>query len=71
MKKEIEAIKKSQEKMNNPISELKNTVKGIKSMLSEADQISKLEDKVEKKTQTKAKTKSKKRKRGSERMKRD
>ena len=37
MKKEIGTINKGQEEMNNTISELKNTVKGIKSRLHEAD----------------------------------
>ena len=38
--------------MKNPISELKNTVEGIKSRLHDAeDWTSKLEDKVEKNTQ--------------------
>ena len=47
--------------MKNIISELKNTVEGIKSRLGESeDQIRELEDKVEKNTQTK------KRKRHSE-----
>ena len=53
--------------MKNTIFELKNTEKGIKSRLHEAeDQISELEVKEEKKTPRK----SKKRKRGLERMKR-
>ena len=33
MKKDIETINKGQEKMKNEISELKNTVEGIKSRL--------------------------------------
>ena len=53
--------------MKNNISELKNTVEGMKRRLDETEVwISKLEDKVEKNTQ-----KSKKRKIGSERTKRD
>ena len=36
MKKEIETINKGQEEMNT-ISELKNTVEGIKSRLDEAE----------------------------------
>ena len=52
MKKEIETINKGQEEMKNIISELQNTVEGIKSRLDEAeDWISELEDKVEKNTQ--------------------
>ena len=40
--------------MNNTISELKNTVEGIKRRLNEAEgQVSKLEDKVEKNTRNK------------------
>ena len=37
MKKEIATINKGQEEMNNTISELKNTVEGIKSRLDEAE----------------------------------
>ena len=52
MKKEIETISKGQEEMKNTISELKNTVEGIKIRLYEAeDWISELEVKVEKNTQ--------------------
>ena len=44
MKKEIETINKGQEEMKKTISELKNTVEGIKSRLYETeDLISKLE----------------------------
>ena len=51
--------------MKNAISELKHTVKGIKSRLDEAgDRSSELKDEIE------TPRKSKKRKRGSERMKR-
>ena len=53
--------------MKNTISELKNTVEGIKSRLDEAeDWITKLVDRVKKNTQ-----KEQERKTGSERMKRD
>ena len=53
--------------MKNTISELKDTVEGIKSRFHEAeDQISNLEEKLGKNTQ-----KEQERKRGSERMKRD
>ena len=49
MQKDIEKINKGQEERNNTISELKNTVEGIKSKQGEAcDWISELEDKVEK-----------------------
>ena len=52
MKKEIETINKGQEETKNTISELKNTVEGIKSRPYEAeDWISELEVKVEKNTQ--------------------
>ena len=37
MKKEIETIIKGQEDMQNTISELKNTVEGMKSRLDEAE----------------------------------
>ena len=37
MKKEIETINKGQEEMQNAISELKNTVEGIKSRLDETE----------------------------------
>ena len=47
MKKNIETMNKNHLEMNNAISEKKNTLKGIKSRLVQADyQISKLEDKV-------------------------
>ena len=46
MKKEIETINKGQDEMKNTISELRNTVEGMKSRLDEAQyQISELEDK--------------------------
>ena len=49
MKKDIETINMSQEKMKNTISEVKNILQGIKSRLDEAeDWISELEDKVKK-----------------------
>ena len=52
MKKDIEAINKSQEEMKNTISDMENTVEGIKSRLDEAEGwINELEDKVEKNTQ--------------------
>ena len=52
MKKEIETINKGQEEMKHTISELKNTVEGIKSRLDEAeDWISELQGKVEISTQ--------------------
>ena len=38
MKNEIETINKAQDEMNNAISELKNTVEGIKSRLGEAEE---------------------------------
>ena len=38
MKKDIEAINKSQEEMKNTISEWKNTVEGMKSRLGEEEQ---------------------------------
>ena len=48
MKKEIEPVNKGQEEMKNTISELKNTVQGIKIRLYETeDWIRKLEEKVE------------------------
>ena len=48
MKMEIETINKGQQEMKNTISELKNSVEGMKRRLDEAeDWISKLEDKVE------------------------
>ena len=60
MKKDIEAINKSQEEMKNTISGMENTVEGIKSRLDEAeDWISKLKGKVEKNYQNN-KTKQKK-----------
>ena len=37
MKKEIETINKGQEEMKKTISELKNTVEGIKSRINEAE----------------------------------
>ena len=37
MKKEIETINKGQEKLKNTISELKNTVEGMKSRPDEAE----------------------------------
>ena len=50
MKKETESISKGQKHMKYTISELKNTVEGMKSRRDEAeDFISELEDKVEKK----------------------
>ena len=46
-------MNKSQEEMKNTISEIKNTLEGIKIRPDEAeDLISKLEDKVEENTQT-------------------
>ena len=46
MKKEIETLNKGQEEKNHTISELKNTVEGMKSRLDEAeDMISELENK--------------------------
>ena len=56
MKKEIKAINKNQEEMNNKISGIKkktkHTLEGMTSRLDEADnQISGLDDKVEKNTQ--------------------
>ena len=55
MKKEIKAINKNQEEMNNKISGIKkktkHTLEGMTSRLDEADnQISGLDDKVEKNT---------------------
>ena len=48
MKKEIETINKEQEEMKYIISELKNTVEGMKSRIGEAeDWISKQENKIE------------------------
>ena len=47
MKKEIETINKGQVEMKKTISELKNTVEGIKSRLDEAEVgISELKDRV-------------------------
>ena len=49
MKEEMGTINKSHEEMKNIISEIKNTVEGIKRGLNEAeDLISELKDKVEK-----------------------
>ena len=39
MKKEIETINKGQEEMKNTISELKDTVEGIKSRPNEAEDL--------------------------------
>ena len=39
MKKEIETIHKGQEEMENTISELKNTVEGMKRRLDEAENL--------------------------------
>ena len=50
MKKDIETVNKSQEEMNDTISQKRYTLEGIKSRLDkEEDQISEVEDKVRKK----------------------
>ena len=51
MKNNIETMNKNQKEMKNTISEMKYTLKGIKSSQDETeDWISKLQDKVEKNT---------------------
>ena len=48
MKKDMETLNKNQSEVKNTISEMENTVEGIKCRLDEAkDWISDLEDKVE------------------------
>ena len=44
--KDLEEIKSKQTMMNNTISEIKNTLEGIKSRITEAERISDLEDKI-------------------------
>ena len=53
MNKDLKTVNKSQEEKMNTISEMKNTLEGIKRRPDEAEnQISELEDKVEKNTQS-------------------
>ena len=42
----LEGLKNKHTETNNTITEIKNTLEGIKSRISEAEQISKLEDKM-------------------------
>ena len=44
--KDLEELKKKQTEMNNTITEMKNTLEGINNRITEAEQISDLEDKM-------------------------
>ena len=44
--KDLEGIKKSQYIMNNAINEIKNTLEGTNSRITEADRISEVEDRM-------------------------
>ena len=44
--KDLEELKNKHTETNNTITEIKNTLEGINSRISEAEQISELEDKV-------------------------
>ena len=44
--KDLEELKNKHTKINNTITEIKNTLEGINSRISEAEQISELEDKM-------------------------
>ena len=44
--KELEELKNKQTEMNNTITEMKNTLEGINSRITEAEQISDLEDRM-------------------------
>ena len=44
--KDLEELKSKQTMMNNTINEIKNSLEGINSRITEAEQISDLEDKI-------------------------
>ena len=44
--KDLEELKNKQTEMNNTINEMKNTLEGINNRITEAEQISDLEDKM-------------------------
>ena len=45
-KKDLEELKNKQTEMNNTITEMKTTLEGINSRITEAEQISDLEDRI-------------------------
>ena len=46
MNKDLEELKTKHTETNNTITEIKNTLEGINNRISEAEQISELEDKM-------------------------